>query len=203
MGLEARCSAVWRNQESEGKAHVEAGAVEFRGDFKVKLATAGLQRVTAAGGVLTLAGPEGTLALRLGPAAPKWADKILHPPSRLDKLGVKPGQRVVILGVTDPDLPAEIGRLTTDVRTRAAKDCDWIFFGAEKPADLARLAKLKDSLTPAGAIWVVYPKGVKTITQADVMAASKAAGLVDVKVCAFSATHTALKSVIPAAARKR
>lgn len=203
MGLEAKCIAVWRNRESEGKAHVESGAVEFRGDFKVKLATSGLQQVTAAGGLLTLTGPEGTLALRLGPAAARWADKILHPPSRLDKLGVKPGQRVVILGVADPDLAAEVGRLTQDVRTRAAKASDWIFLGVEKPADLRRLMKLKDSLTPAGAIWVVYPKGVKTITQADVMAASKSAGLVDVKVCGFSATHTALKCVIPAAARKR
>lgn len=203
MGLEARCTAVWGNQESEGKAHVESGAVEFRGNFKVKLATAGLRQVTAAGGVLTLAGPEGTLVLRLGPAAAKWADKILHPPSRLDKLGVKPGHRVVVLGVGDPQLAVEMAGVTRDVWTRAAKDSDWIFLGAEKPADLARLAKLKDALTPAGAIWVVYPKGVKTITQADVMAASKSAGLVDVKVCSFSATHTALKCVIPAAARKR
>ncbi|MBI5766694.1 MAG: hypothetical protein HZA93_02795 [Verrucomicrobia bacterium] len=35
----------------------------------------------------------------------------------------------------------------------------------------------------------------------DVMRAAKAAGLIDNKVCGFSATHTALKLVIPPAAR--
>ena len=203
MGLEARCTAVWRGEQSEGKAHVESGAVEFRGGFRVKLATGDLKRVSAEGGVLTLAGKEGTLTLQLGAAAAKWADRILHPPSRLDKLGVKPGQRVAILGVKDPDLAAEVKKVTGDVRTRAAQDCDWIFLGAETPAALGRLPELKASLQPAGGIWVVYPKGVKTITQAGVMAASKAAGLVDVKVCGFSATHTALKMVIPVAGRKR
>jgi len=47
----------------------------------------------------------------------------------------------------------------------------------------------------------LYPKGVKTITQADVMAATKASGLVDVKAAAFSKTHTALKALIPKLAR--
>jgi hypothetical protein len=44
---------------------------------------------------------------------------------------------------------------------------------------------------------VVYPKGQKHITEAGVFAAGKQAGLVDVKVASFSATHTALKFVIP------
>jgi hypothetical protein len=42
---------------------------------------------------------------------------------------------------------------------------------------------------------------VKTITEGDVMAAGKAAGLVDVKVVRFSETHTAEKFVIPVALR--
>jgi hypothetical protein len=45
------------------------------------------------------------------------------------------------------------------------------------------------------------PARVKTITQADVMAAGKAAGLVDVKVVKFSDTHTAEKFVIRVADR--
>ncbi len=48
-----------------------------------------------------------------------------------------------------------------------------------------------------GALWVVYPKGQKHITENDVMAAAKSAGLVDVKVVSFSETHTALKLMIP------
>jgi len=46
-------------------------------------------------------------------------------------------------------------------------------------------------------LWVVAPKGVKEITEADVLAGGRKAGLVDVKVVRFSETHTAHKFVIP------
>jgi len=53
----------------------------------------------------------------------------------------------------------------------------------------------------AAALWIVYPKGPKDITENDVLAAGRKAGLKDVKVAGFSPTHTALKFVIPAARR--
>jgi hypothetical protein len=46
-------------------------------------------------------------------------------------------------------------------------------------------------------LWIVYPKGQKSITENDVIAAGRKTGLKDVKVVGFSATHTALKFVIP------
>ena len=49
----------------------------------------------------------------------------------------------------------------------------------------------------AAALWIVYPKGQKHITENDVLAAGRKVGLKDVKVVGFSATHTALKFVIP------
>ena len=76
-----------------------------------------------------------------------------------------------------------------------------IFFAAESRGALKKLKALERAMQRAGALWVVYPKGVKHITQLDVMAAAKAAGLVDVKVVSFSATHTALKLMIPLARR--
>ncbi len=69
-------------------------------------------------------------------------------------------------------------------------------------ARVARLAELKRHLAPAGAIWVVSLKGkAARVKDVDVMRAAKAAGLVDNKVCGFSATHTALKLVIPVVER--
>jgi hypothetical protein len=50
-------------------------------------------------------------------------------------------------------------------------------------------------------IWVVTPKGVKHINGNHVRAAAKAAGLVDVKVCSFSDSHSALKLMVPKARR--
>jgi len=70
---------------------------------------------------------------------------------------------------------------------------DIIFYGATKTRDLNGLARLKSSLHPAGAIWVVRPKGCGHITEAQVMQAAKAAGLVDTKVVKFSETLTARK----------
>src|SRR5205823_5147140 len=64
-----------------------------------------------------------------------------------------------------------------------------------------RLSKLRASLKSNGALWVIRPKGRPEISERAVMAAGKAAGLVDVKVVSYSPTHTAEKFVIPVKAR--
>jgi hypothetical protein len=51
------------------------------------------------------------------------------------------------------------------------------------------------------ALWIIYPKGQKQITEADVRSAGLASGLTDTKVTSFSPTHTALKFVLPKAKR--
>jgi hypothetical protein len=53
----------------------------------------------------------------------------------------------------------------------------------------------------AAALWIVYPKGRTEITERDVLKAGRAAALKDVKVVGFSATHSALKFVIPVSQR--
>ena len=189
MGAEVECRATIEGVERQGKASLEADYVLFRGaDYRLKLPLAGVA-VEALDGRLSL----GRVVLHLGAQASKWADKIRNPKSLLDKLGVKAGQSVVVLGVKDAEFLAQL----TAPGKRLKKDLDLVFLGAEQPADLDRLSEIRDKLSPAGAVWVVYPKGVKTITQQDVIRATKLAGLVDVKVAAFSKTHTALKAVIP------
>jgi hypothetical protein len=51
-------------------------------------------------------------------------------------------------------------------------------------------------------LWIVYPKGKQEITELQVIEAGRQAGLVDVKVVSFSATHTALKFVRPKMTQK-
>jgi hypothetical protein len=57
----------------------------------------------------------------------------------------------------------------------------------------------------ATALWIVFPKGKpkapENIAERDVFSVGRAAGLKDVKVVGFSATHTALKFVIPVSKR--
>jgi Protein of unknown function (DUF3052) len=191
VGSEAKCAAASGRKRSSGTAHLETHTIVFRGDFRVSLVLRTLTKVEAKDGRLRLAGPDGDLTLDLGPLAAKWADKIRNPRSRLDKLGLKPGQRVAVLGVRDPELKPAPLKPGTDV----------VFYAADRREDLERLAELRRSIAPDGSIWVVRPRGSKDISEADVMSGARAAGLVDVKVVRFSDTHTAEKLVIPRADR--
>jgi len=86
---------------------------------------------------------------------------------------------------------------------RVMPDSDAIFYGVSRGTELRRLEKLKIGLKPNGALWTIRPKGRAEVSEGAVMAAGKAAGLVDVKVVSFSATHTAEKFVIPLASRPK
>ena len=111
----------------------------------------------------------------------------------VDKLSIKTGMRIAVLGIAD------VGFLedrTTDLSTRLRKDCDVVLLSVENTAGLSRIPACVKSLKPAGGLWIVYPKGRKDITEAQVMEAGLATGLVDNKVCSFSATHTALRFVL-------
>lgn len=120
----------------------------------------------------------------------------------IDKLGVRAGQRVAVLGVESAEFLKELSaRVPEYSRGKRVADADLIFFSAEARVDLARLESLGRSIAKNGAVWVVYPKGQTHIREVDVIEEGKQAGLTDNKVCSFSATHTALRFVIPVAKR--
>jgi len=139
---------------------------------------------------------------RKTPAKPRPPERDYSHRSLLDKLGVKPDQKILILGVNDGVFINDIQPFNPDFTERKpAADIDLIFFSAEQKKDLVRLAQLRKSITKNGGIWVIYPKGRQDIRELDVITAGKAAGLTDNKVCGFSSTHTALRFVIPIANR--
>ena len=204
MGQELDCRMHYQGRVLAGKAYLETDHLLFRGTFRLKIPHKAITKLDADAGTLRVTFPEGTALFELGPSAAKWADRIRNPPSLLDKLGVKAGMRVAVLGIDDASFLDQIAARTTDVARRTPKkDTDIVFFGADDVADLARLEKLRGYLTPAGAIWVVHAKGKgAAFRDTDVFAAAKHAGLVDVKVASFSATHTAEKLVVPVKLRK-
>ncbi len=122
----------------------------------------------------------------------------------IDKLGVKPESAVAALGINDAEFLAQLQSRTADIYMgRLRKDLDQIFFGADSIAQLRKLERLKGYIKDNGAVWVVSVKGKQArIRDVDVIAAAKCAGLVDNKVVSFSATHTALRLVIPVAQRQ-
>ncbi len=209
MGREASCEARFDaasgTQRSRGKALLETTLLLFRGDFRVAVPFADMTKVSADASQLTVAWTGGTLRLALGAQAARWADKIRNPPSRLDKLGVKTGMAVALVA---PRGDEDLDELGAEVEARGASiakkssDADLVFAVVDTQAHLKALAKLAAGLRPDAGLWVVRRKGKDAVVgEADIRSAARAAGLVDVKVAAFSETRTADKFVVPAARR--
>lgn len=199
MGSESLCTVHFGGQRSDGKALLESEHLIFRGAFRLSIPHKAITKLDADDGTLRVTFPDGTAIFELGASAAKWAEKIRNPRSLLDKLGVKAEMRVAVIGIDDVSFLEQLAERTADISRRTPKkDTDLIFFAANELTDLARLEKLRAHLTPAGAIWVVHTKGKSApFKDVDVFASAKRAGLVDVKVVSFSATHTAEKLVVP------
>jgi hypothetical protein len=203
MGSEAVCAVRFGDRLSEGRALLETGELLFRGDFRLKIPFRDITRLANENGELTVGFSEGTAIFELGPNASKWAVKIRNPRGLIDKLGVKAGHRVAVLGVTDAEFLSDLRAHALEVSDTPLPDADIVLYEADELTALARLPELRRSLAAKGAIWVVSPKGrAAPMKDTDVMAAAREAGLVDTKVVAFSDTHTAFKLVIPVAKRK-
>ncbi len=202
MGSQAFCKVRFGEQESEGKALLETSEILFRGDFRLKIPFTTVKSAKAVDGELRLQTAEGPAIFQLGASAERWLEKILHPKSRIEKLSVKPRSKVSLIGKFDTEFLHEILALTKSVtKGRAAADSDHIFFAANAKSDFSNLSKITKALSSAAALWIVYPKGQKHITENDVLSAGRQSGLKDVKVVGFSPTHTALKFVIPLSSR--
>jgi hypothetical protein len=198
MGNEVTCTVKFGKQRSEGQALLETSELIFRGDFRLRIPFAAMESVEAVNGELRVQGPDGRAVFDLGENAAKWREKILHPKSRIAKLGVMRDAHVSVLGKFDEDFLRELSELTDNVDTAAiADDAEWIFFAAPSKKELASVPKHARKMSGSVALWIVYPKGQKDLREIDVIAMGRAAGLKDVKVVGFSPTHTALKFVIP------
>jgi len=202
MGAEAKCTATISGKKTVGKALLETDELIFRGeDVRLKIPYKSVSSIDVKDGVLHVAWLSGVASFELGASAVKWADRIRNPPTRIDKLDVKPGQLVLFVGIRDSTLREEIETRGAMVLARPIQPVDAIFVAANERADLRRLATVQNFLKRDGAIWVIRPKGSPNISENDVMAAGKDVGLVDVKVVRFSETHTAEKFVIPVSKR--
>jgi hypothetical protein len=100
--------------------------------------------------------------------------------------------RVRLDGVDDADLL----RAMRDYDVEHVEDAaDVSLLRVDTPDQLPEVARAWSRTDPRGALWVVYPKGVRTITEHDVRGAGLALGIVDNKVARFSDTHTAMRFV--------
>jgi hypothetical protein len=108
----------------------------------------------------------------------KWVEKILHPPSRLTKIGVRPEWHAAILGAIDNDFVDELRSAIASLSVgRTVNAADAIFVGLAHPSDFQRVAAAKSAIKIDGAVWLIRPKGSAAVTEG---------------------AHSALKFVIPA-----
>lgn len=202
MGWEATCKVQFGKLASEGTAHLDANALTFRGAFKLDIPLQSVKEVDAKRGALQIKFSQGVATFILGKQAENWALKIRYPKSLIDKLGVKPEQKVSVAHVADEEFAKQLEARTQNISNgKIVKESDWIFFGIDDAQALKRLAALRTAMKKDGALWAIWPKGQAHIKEDMIRAAALAADLVDVKVVSFSATHSGLKFVIPKAKR--
>lgn len=198
MGREIQCRVKSGGKWHQGKVLLEATEAIFRGDLSLRIPFASLKSAVARDGELHLEWDSKTVIFELGRQAEKWSHSILHPKSTVEKLGIKPGTKISAIHMPEDTTMKDARKVAAEFsEDKLLKDSDVIFVGAAAEADLVGLKKLLLSLAGNGALWIVYPKGRKEITELQVLNAGRAAGLYDIKVASYPPTHTALKFVRP------
>jgi hypothetical protein len=202
MGNELACTLRHAGKSFSGKALLETSEILFRGDTRAKIPFSAIAKVQAIDSELHVRTKDGSFIFELGPQAAKWREKIANPKSVLEKLGVKSGETISLIGEFPADFLANLKKQGTPVTAgKIAKDSPSVCLIADAKKALSRVPSIARSIQGATAVWLVYPKGQKSITESDVRSAGLKAGLVDIKVVSFSATHTALKFVLPKSKR--
>ena len=119
----------------------------------------------------------------------------------LNKLGVKPGYRVALIGAPK-NFKQELGSLpaTAKFTTATANNLDLVLLFVSSERELkAKFAPLALNVKKNGMIWVAWPKkasGVVTdLNFNNVQRTGLDAGLVDVKICAVNEIWSGLKFV--------
>ena len=190
--------------EGAAKIHLETDHLIVRGEVRAKIPRSDILEVTVRGETVTVRHAGGMLSVTLGGVAQKFAERLVAPPkSRLEKMEIGEGATVVVLNFRNPEFTAELNAVNAIVSTRAKADSELIVLGVEKVGDLPRIAVAAKSLAPAGALWVIHPKGIDGVKDTAIFDHATEAGLTYTKVARFSETHAAEKLMIPKSKRKK
>lgn len=215
MGREADCEAAfsWRDGDrfTPGKALLESSELIFRGAQRVKVAFSTIASVSVDESTLVVTSTDGCSRWVLGPReALLWEKKITSPPTTLDKLGVSASSEVWELGALPDTLLADLDRVAPRARHRAGS---WfadrvagpiegvLLISVTTQRDLEIIATISTAIADTAAVWILYPRGVRVVTENDVRRAGITAGLVDNKTAKITDTVTSLRFVRPKSAR--
>ena len=122
----------------------------------------------------------------------------------VDKLGIRPGDAVALVGDGSPELHERVLARTGRPPAEPREPADVVLAWVDATTDAAELLRAwKSRIEPSGGIWLLTPKRNQTgyIDQRELIAAGLAAGVVDNKSCSVSDTHSGLRFVIRRADR--
>ncbi len=127
----------------------------------------------------------------------------------LDKLGLKPGQAVRVVGRGEPALLGRVRERVGRPLVRRGLAGVVLYWPRAAGEITPRLSELRKGLVEAGAIWVFTAKrsqrnasGMEYLNQSDLIPLGLAAGLVDNKTCSVSETESGMRFVIRKKDRK-
>jgi hypothetical protein len=203
MGRQARCTVRIGARSSVGEAWLEKDTLLFRGELRLEIPLNGIRKVAVVEHDLVVVTTDQEARFELGSAvALRWARAIQEPRGLFDKLELTALSHVAVVDITDAEFLAALRKRAASVsESRVPEGTTTVFLGADTRPALQKIPLLKATLVDTGALWVVRPKGNASISESEVLAAIRGAGLVDTKVVAFSPTHTAHKCVTPVESR--
>jgi hypothetical protein len=121
-----------------------------------------------------------------------------------DKLGIKPGHAVRVVGAGDPELIARArAKAGRDLAGEDEKAVVVLYWPAAPDEITATLRALKGAIAAAGGIWVISskrgkvgPGGAPYLPDQILIPLGLDAGLVDNKICSVSEQESAMRFVI-------
>jgi len=197
MGREADCTCDWNGTSAKVKALIEPPELILRGALKRRVPFAEMQHLRADGDKLCFSVRGETVALTLGIGlAARWFKSLTAPPPSLaKKLGITAETVVRMIGPADDAALAEA--LACAQSSAVSSPGNLILARVNTSAELSNALKAAAEQLHRGVpIWFIYRKGKgHPLTESDVRSTALAAGIVDTKVAAVSATLTALRFV--------
>lgn len=193
MGLE--CETIAKNGKLAvaGKLHLDSKQLSFRSsELKFTIELGPNVSATAKGSSLLVSSGSEQYTFQVGKPVDRWVRKILNPPTRVEKLGIKDGSSVWVSKGFDRQFRTEIKNANAKT-TRQLATCDLALVFIASRVELGLLIEPLDKLPDRVNIWVVWPKGSDAISQSDVMNLVRASGFGPSKTAAFDDQKSSMR----------
>lgn len=193
MGLETKTFCKTANKQATGNLHLDSKELSFRSkEIKWSVLLGPKTKAKADGDLLVVSNGRKKASFKIEKNIDRWVDKILNPPSRSQKLGIKEGS-AIFLSTGFPKSFVDELKQAGGRRVNKIENCNLAIAKIKDRQALKVFESLSDELPKGVNIWLVWPKGSAAITQGDVMSAAKSLGFGPSKTAAFDDSHSSMR----------